>query len=366
MLRHLPQYLQVRYLAYLTVFKGPDASAAATRLISGVYPADLKAEYEPEPLPGFTALRDLDAHRYMPPAETEPAVDRAVREGDWRTLASLLDKTWDQWDQRSYVSYLLAESAVADDTWLKAWEQAEPENPAAQLVRADRTVRYAWELRSAHVARHLTDRQIRGFLGEIAHAEALMSQAIEAAPADPTPLERMLRIARGRSWPHERMERLWRQYTELHPHGFDGHLSALQYWCAKWRGSHDRARDFAAAAAENAPSGTFLKALPLIAAFEEFGITAHWAYRTPAVRAAIDGCLAELEQHPDAERHIVFQVRHLLAFFLNRLGRHDEAVEQFRIIDGHIGTLPWGYFPNEVQEYGWFRRDSFKRRRRSS
>lgn len=54
-----------------------------------------------------------------------------------------------------------------------------------------------------------------------------MQQAIEAAPDDPTAYECMVVIARGRSWPHERMEALWSEYTARKPHGFDGHQQAL-------------------------------------------------------------------------------------------------------------------------------------------
>ncbi|WP_205327950.1 hypothetical protein [Glycomyces sp. YM15] len=359
----MPQYIQIRYLAYLTIFKGPEASDAATRLLTGTYPAELKADYEPHPLTGFTALRDLDTQRFMPPSDTELEIDKAASAGDWRTAAALLDQTWRRWDERSHVTYLLSKAAVKNDSWLKEWEESEPDNPGALLVRANRTVRYAWEVRGALRARHLTDKQIHGFRHYIELAEGLMEQAIAAAPEDPTPYRYMLRIARGRGWSHSAMENLWEEFTSRHPHGFDGHLSALQYWCAKWRGSHDKARSFAVAAAENAPKGTFLSVLPLIAAFEQHGLTAHRQYRTRQVKSAVDSCLEELSSFGEVDSHIVRQVRHVLAYFLNRLGRHGEAVEQFRAIDGHIFTLPWSYYPNTVQEYGWFRRDSVRRQR---
>ncbi|MFC3495028.1 hypothetical protein [Glycomyces rhizosphaerae] len=363
MIRHLPQYLQVRYLAYLAITKGPDAGAAATRKITGLYPAGLTPDYEPEPLAGFKALRDLDTERYAPPSETELEIDKAANAGDWRTAASLLDQTWRRWDERSHVTYLLSRAAAKNDSWLTEWEASEPDDPGALLVRANRTVRYAWDVRGALPAGHLTGKQVHGFRHYIELAEGFMEKAIAAAPEDPTPYRYMIRIARGRGWPHEAMEKLWGEFTSRHPHGFDGHLSALQYWCAKWRGSNDKARSFAAEAAENAPQGTFLSVLPLIAAFEEHGLTAHRQYRTPQVTSAVDSCLEELSSFGEVDSHIVRQVRHVLAYFLNRLGRHGEAAEQFRAVDGYILTLPWSYYPNAVQEYGWYRRDSVRRQR---
>lgn len=365
MIRYMPKGLQVLYLTVLALAKGDAAADTAVRdHLGGLYPADMDPTYEPKPLPGFAPLRNLDTERHFPPTDSETELAKALDEGDWRTAASQLDATWQHWNDRSYLVHVLAKAALPDDAWLTAWEQAEPANPGAKLVRADRTVRYAWELRSAKFARYLSHEQVDGFLTWIARAEEAMTAAVEAAPEDPTGYERMIRIAYGRSWSHEAMNELWAEFTGRNPHGFEGHFAALQYWCAKWRGSDDKAREFAAAAAENAPEGTFLNALPLIAAYEEHGLTAEKEYRTPAVSAAIDACLAELAAHGDANPPVAFQVRHLLAFLLNRAGRHAEAVEQFRVVDGHINSMPWTYFPNKVQEYGWHRRDSFRRSRR--
>ncbi|MCF3101188.1 hypothetical protein IPZ58_06285 [Streptomyces roseoverticillatus] len=38
------------------------------------------------------------------------------------------------------------------------------------------------------------------------------------------------------------------------------------------------------------------------------------------------------------------EARHLPAFFLVTQKRHAEALEQFRLIDGCIGSLPWSCF----------------------
>jgi hypothetical protein len=363
MIQYLPDPLKVFYLTCVGLFKGDDAADAATRRIAGHYPADMNPAYEPRPLPGRVPLGDLDTKRYIPATETELEIDKAVGAGDWRRAASLLDRTWQRWDERSHVAYLLSDAAVQDDAWLREWEQSEPDNPGAMLVRAHRTVRYAWEVRGAKRAKHLTEEQIHGFRRHIELAETQMTRAVAAAPDDPTTYRYMIPIAMGRGWPHEAMDELWGAFTDRHPYGFDGHLVALQYWCAKWRGSHEKARFFAVDAAEKAPKGSFLNVLPLIAAFEEHGLTARKEYRTPQVQAAADACLEELSAFGDTDPRAAYQVRHMLAYILNRLGRHDEAAAQFKAVDGHIGALPWTYFPNRVQEYGWYRRDSMRRTR---
>ena len=65
------------------------------------------------------------------------------------------------------------------------------------------------------------------------------------------------------------------------PHHYEAHFSALQYWCAKWRGSEKLATEFAERAAANAPLGGLLTVLPLIAHFEHDTSDDAAADRTP-------------------------------------------------------------------------------------
>ncbi|MFD3730341.1 hypothetical protein [Streptomyces sp. NPDC058632] len=44
-------------------------------------------------------------------------------------------------------------------------------------------------------------------------------------------------------------------------------------------------------------------------------------------------------------------VRHLLAYFLTRQGRHDAALEQFRLADGYVDALPWRYWSGPAAVY---------------
>ncbi|MFD9502110.1 hypothetical protein [Streptomyces sp. NPDC060035] len=47
--------------------------------------------------------------------------------------------------------------------------------------------------------------------------------------------------------------------------------------------------------------------------------------------------------HPDPR---IVRVRHPLARLLYRQDRYEAAVEQFRAIDGYIGSAPWTYSGN--------------------
>jgi hypothetical protein len=44
-------------------------------------------------------------------------------------------------------------------------------------------------------------------------------------------------------------------------------------------------------------------------------------------------------------------VRHLLAAFLLRAERFQEAVEQFRAVDGYAGAAPWSYDADPAAAY---------------
>lgn len=64
----------------------------------------------------------------------------------------------------------------------------------------------------------------------------------------------------------------------------------------------------------------------------------------------VDAALADADaaprDHPDTA-----SLRHLLAYFLTRQGRYDLALQQFRLVDGHVDALPWRYFDNPAAVY---------------
>ncbi|MBT2491692.1 hypothetical protein J7E96_24820 [Streptomyces sp. ISL-96] len=72
-------------------------------------------------------------------------------------------------------------------------------------------------------------------------------------------------------------------------------------------------------------------------------------YKTPELVAAVDRLLADVAAAP-ASHPYVREARHLLAYFLVYQDRHEEALEQFRLVDDYVGALPWSYYGDAAAE----------------
>ncbi|MGW0565346.1 hypothetical protein ACWDZ4_33300 [Streptomyces sp. NPDC003016] len=277
----------------------------------------------------------------------------AAKAGDWQPAAALFDATaaTRSWEERTRHCERLADLAAEDDTWLLAWEAARPEDPAAALLRARSTVFLAWRVRGGKRAQYTTDEQFEGFRRVLARSREEHARAAALAPeGDPGPYVGEIWTAIGLGYPHADMDLLWKEITERAPHHYEAHFSALQYWCGKWRGSEELARAFAARAARNAPPGSLMTAFPLIAHFEHDESDSTDADRTPEMHALVDAALADAAAAgPDHPR--LPEVRHLLAYYLSLQDRDEAAVEQFRLVDGHVDALPWRYRGDPAASY---------------
>ncbi|MER5429770.1 hypothetical protein [Streptomyces sp. NPDC002588] len=286
------------------------------------------------------------------PADLAAAVE-AARSGDWRPAADLFDRTAGKrdWELRSFHAERLALTAAEDDAWLLAWENAHPDDPGAALLRARSTVRLAWNIRGGQRARHTTGEQFEGFRRVLARSPEENARAAALAPeGDPTPYVAEIWTALGLGHPHAEMDRLWKKITERAPHHYEAHFSALQYWCQKWRGSEILAREFAVRAAERAPLGSLMTVFPLIAHFEHDESESVEADRTPEIRALVDALLLDVAAADPAHPRLA-EARHLLAYYLFLQDRDQAAVEQFRLVDGYVGALPWRYRGRPAHEF---------------
>lgn len=286
------------------------------------------------------------------PAVLTAALD-AAKGGDWQPAADLLDATAAErdWENRSFHSGWFANVAAEDDTWLLAWETASPDDPGAALVRARSTVALAARIRGAKRAKHTTAEQFEGFHRVMSRSREDHARAVAlAVEGDPVPYVAQIATALGLGLPHADMDRLWQEITDRAPHHYEAHYMALQYWCAKWRGSEKLARDFAAEAAAKAPLGSLMTVFPLIAHFEHDESDSTDADRTPEMRALVDAALADVAA-ADPGHPRVAEVRHLLAFYLCLQDRDEAAVEQFRLVDGHVDALPWRYRGDPAGEF---------------
>ncbi|MFI8191528.1 hypothetical protein ACIF8T_22365 [Streptomyces sp. NPDC085946] len=279
----------------------------------------------------------------------------AAADGRWEPAARLLAAAREQrdWARRAYYADAFgSHQAAHPGGWLDAWEAAAgPDDPDVAVVRACATVSLAWHLRGGGWAKDTSREQFASFHGTLDRARRETARAARANPDDPTPYLCEIWTGLGLGCSHEDMRRIWKEVTARAPHHFGAHGAALQYWCAKWRGSEALAVSFAREAAATAPPGSLLAALPLIAWYEHHDSGAEAAdFRAPHLLALVDAALEDLAaappDHPDTAR-----VRHLLAYFLTRQGRHDAALEQFRLVDGYVDALPWRYWSDPAAAY---------------
>ncbi|MGW3039811.1 hypothetical protein ACWC9T_07095 [Kitasatospora sp. NPDC001159] len=300
---------------------------------------------------GFAPGNEIDTTRATADPEGE-AVRAAALAGDWQTAAAYLDAAGTDWDLRWRRLGYLSDAASEDDAFVKAWQAARPNDPSAALVHADALVTLAGKLRGAKGAQHTTREQFDAFHRVLADSEAACRWAAELAPADPGPYIAQISIAMGLGWSHERFQALWAEIVARAPHHFAAHRSALQYWCAKWRGSHELMHEFARQAAASAPPGDLLVALPLFAIFEQENRDgSDEIYRLPATAAAVDAAYRAVVNAP-VGHHRLPEVRHILAYSLEGVGRFAEAVQQFQLIGPYCGAVPWSYYGDRLKPFG--------------
>ncbi|MFH8529192.1 hypothetical protein ACH4GE_12380 [Streptomyces tendae] len=292
---------------------------------------------------GLLPLRWQNSYLAGPDAPLQRAC-RAAARGRWEPAAQLFGDAGQDWERRSLYAQRLGDVAArGSDRWLKEWTKARPEDPDAALVVARARISYAWELRGAAYADWTSQSQFDSFHRELLASQEDIGQVVALHPGDPTPLVAELWTARGLGYSHAEMDALWTQITDLAPHHFEAHTSALQYWTAKWRGSHQLAREFAEKSAVGAPPGSLLAVLPVIAWYEshkdELGPV---GYCPPDIRALVDAALTDVAL-ADPDHPKLADVRHLLGYYLYLQGRYRAAREQFRHVDGFTEALPWRY-----------------------
>jgi hypothetical protein len=279
----------------------------------------------------------------------------ALASGDWGPARDVMAKTrkgaaGTGWDRRSHRVRVLAE-AVANSSWVERWQVLEPVNPDAALLRAQvETVR---ALRGS-----LTGGG--GYRDSAAEALDLCIHAAEMAPEDPTPWVIMLTLARaadrGLKGGHDEFWRRWQEMRTRDAFNRDGHHEALMYLFGAWCGSHQEMYDFAYWLAGEAPEGSPLGILPLVAHAEVFraataGVAkqrqpspyAHWS--RDLVSADVDRVMhswLESAAQPHAQADLD---RNYLLHAMVYSGRADtdETRALFDAIGSHAMRVPWSY-----------------------
>ncbi|WP_424216391.1 hypothetical protein ACN20G_30100 (plasmid) [Streptomyces sp. BI20] len=291
-------------------------------------------------------------------AAPEPALDHALLatgRGDWGPAARLLAETRERrdWGARGRVlGGLVSHRALEPDGWLRAWEaQAGADHPDVALVRAAAVVDLAWHHRGGGWAKDTGPDRFAGFFAALAQAPAHHAAARAANPGDPTPFVAELATAMGTNAPYEEARALFEGAVARDPHHLGAHAAFLTYLLPRWHGSREQARSFAREAAAAAPPGALLARLPLLAWYLTGGEEAKTAvHRTPELRALVDAAGADLAAAVPGSPGTA-SMHHLLAYFLTRQGRYEEAVAHFRRVDGFVAAAPWTSWTDPAAAY---------------
>ncbi|MEW1792572.1 hypothetical protein [Streptomyces niveus] len=295
-----------------------------------------------------------------PPTPELRAALTAAYAGDHAPARDLLAATrlGAEWERRGGYVPRLAESALHSPGWLDAWLAESPRDPDAVLVKAEHRVQQAWEIRTGARASSVSRDQFKAFFALLDDAVPVIGAAAELNPTDPVPWQVALTHARGSQAPREVFDAYWAEATARAPHHYGCHVSAMQYLCDKWYGSHGEMFDFAERAAEEALPGSKLHALPLLAAVE-YDVVADGGNGGAGIeRSRIHAALKRAQELSDAYPQgdpEVAGVRNHLALMLVLADRHGEALEQFRAVGSHATQYPWAYLGDARGEFLDFR-----------
>ncbi|MFD0378303.1 hypothetical protein [Streptomyces sp. NPDC127112] len=296
---------------------------------------------------GFVPGDEIDTEHSMPVPAAQTALVHAVRSGDWQAGVDWIAEAGQDWEERIHRVTVLSGEAAEDDTWLRAWQAARPGDPTAAAVDAEAAVALAWNLRGAAGAQHTTQEQFRLFRQGLLKAQEATHRAQRTA--DPVPYIVEIRIGRGLGYTHEQFRGVWAEVVKRAPKSQVAWIQAQQFWCAKWRGSHELAQEFGREAVAGSEPGDLLSLILLRGYFEhenrEPDLDPDLYYKRPEIIAAATTALADLAAAPDPFDRRAVALRHMLAWVLYWQNRYEETVEQFRYIDGYCGIEPWIFQP---------------------
>ncbi|MGW0791601.1 hypothetical protein ACWD04_26085 [Streptomyces sp. NPDC002911] len=279
----------------------------------------------------------------------------AAASGDHAPAAELLAATREhaQWERRDTCVSRLARASLHHPGWLDSWLEESPESPDAVLVKADQYICEAWQIRTGARAKNVEADQFRAFHAVLRDAVPVMSAAAELNPYDPVPWRIALTQARGIQAPRDVFDTRLAEANARDPHHEGCHVQALQYLCDKWYGSHEEMFAFAERAADQAPPGSRLHALPLQAVVEYLIAdeeTPDPDPYAPRVEAAVTRAQALSDSYAPGDREAA-GFRNHLALVLWSMNRYEEALSAFRSIGVHATTFPWTYFGDARAEF---------------
>ncbi|MER7562690.1 hypothetical protein ABTZ93_06940 [Streptomyces sp. NPDC097941] len=252
----------------------------------------------------------------------------AAGQGEYGRAAELLSATREDaaWELRDRYVRRLSAFARSRSEWYDAWRAEAPYDPDQLLLGAQLAVDRAWD----SPARIELLREV----------SPLITAAARGEDRDPVPWRIALDHARGSQAGPTYFGELWEAALRRAPVHYGCHVAALRYLAASWRGSYRECFDFAERAAQDAPAGSLIQALPARAALAWLTGPGGDAVPRERLDAAADRAI-ELSATFAAADPWPAEIRNKLVFVLVRLGRWTDALEQLRMLGPYATSFPW-------------------------
>jgi len=264
----------------------------------------------------------------MPDDRLGPALV-AAGQGGYGHAAELLAATRESaaWELRDRYVRRLSAFARSRPEWYDTWRAEAPHDPDQLLLGAQLAVDRVW------------DSPARAEL--LREVSPLITAAARGEDRDPVPWRIALDHARGSQAGHTYFGELWEAALRRAPLHYGCHVAALRYLATSWRGSYLECFDFADRAAQDAPPGSLIQALPARAALACLTEGGGTVVPRERLDAAADRAIELSATFATADLWPA-EVRNKLVYVLVCLGRWTDALEQLRMIGPYATSFPWG------------------------
>ena len=277
------------------------------------------------------------------------AVTAAMATGDWPAVRRILGGEHQQDD----FDFLIGEAAqVAEsEEWLP--DRIRDGDALASLLFGIRLVNWAWEARSATLAKYVTADRWALFHERLQQAEEVLQDVVRHDPDNVTAWSQLIIAARGLSKSLAEQRERFDRAVATDPYNYYAHLQFLQGACAKWQGSHEIMHDFASTAAAKAPEGSRLGVLVALAHWEHWLSESiqgnHGYFRSTAVSRGLIDAADRSVLHPAYQRRRNWPAdNNPFAGAFALTGQRARARQQFAILDGHGSEFPWGWLEDDA------------------
>lgn len=288
------------------------------------------------------------------PADRIPALAalRAdVHRQAWGAVAEVFASLTDE-DDRAIACRVVGDQQNAEP-FLNQAMAADPGDPLARSLLADRLIRIGWGIRSGAGAHYVSAARFRQFHGYLRRAEMLLIDVCAEHPRFGLAWYLRTTTSRGLELGLGETRRRYERLAEHHPHHYAGQQQLLQQICPKWGGTWEAAHGFAEECAKAAPPGRPNGALVAIAQLEQYldaqekgGARGAAKYlNAPENRARLRAAAERSVLHPAAradayahtDAHNAFAGAHSAA------ARPADAAPHFRVLGDRANQSPWSH-----------------------